>query len=144
MHAPEEGFSLIELMITVAIIGILSTIAYPSYQQYVVRGDRANGQQFLMDLAQRQEQFLIDSRKYGSVADLNMALPAGVAQDFDLSITLNGDDERPFFQAVLAPKSTLMSNDGSLFINNRGERWRDAGCATDPCLVGSTTAIPWK
>lgn len=148
------GFSLIELMITVAVIGILAAIAYPSYQQYVIRGHRASGQQFMMDLAQRQEQFLIDSRQYGqtlAATDLNMTLPAGVAQDYSLTITVNAAGARPFFQAALVPKAGLMANDGRLFINSRGERWRetDTSCAVDAslpsaCSASTATALGWQ
>ncbi|MDO6610061.1 type IV pilin protein [Shewanella sp. 1_MG-2023] len=60
----ENGFTLIELMIAVIIIGILSSIAYPSYTQFVAKGARADGLAGLMDVANRQEQFYLDNRKY--------------------------------------------------------------------------------
>lgn len=152
MHKTYHGFTLIELMIAIAIVGILTAIAYPSYQQYVIRGHRANAQQFLSDLAQRQEQFLIDSRLYGATAAaLNMVLPADVALDYSLSIAINAAGERPFFQSALVPQGNLMTGDGRLFINSRGERWResDASCAVDASLVtacsaSSATALGWK
>ena len=143
-----KGFSLIELMIAVAVAGILAMIAYPAYRQYAVSGHRANGQQFLMDLAQRQEQFLIDSRQYGqtlAAADLNMAMPAEVAQDYSLTISVVAPPERPFFQAALVPQSDLMANDGRLFINSRGEHWREpnGACAVAACSATSATHVDW-
>ncbi|WP_394494131.1 type IV pilin protein [Shewanella sp. ENK2] len=59
-----NGFTLIEVMIAVVIIGILSSIAYPSYTQFVAKGARADGLAGLMDVANRQEQFYLDNRKY--------------------------------------------------------------------------------
>ena len=53
------GFTLIEVMIAVVVIAILTAIAYPSYLDYIRRSQRAQGQQFLLDLAQRQEQLLL-------------------------------------------------------------------------------------
>ena len=83
------GFTLIEVMIAVVVIAILTAIAYPSYLEYVRRGQRALGQQFLLDLAQRQEQYLIDNRAYatsiGTVAGagvLIMTVPVEVAAKY--------------------------------------------------------------
>ena len=45
-----NGFTLIELLIAVAIVGILSAIAYPSYQQHVMKTKRAEAQAQLMEL----------------------------------------------------------------------------------------------
>lgn len=65
VHA-RSGFTLIELMIVVAVIAILVAIAYPSYQAYTVRSNRAAAQSVLMDIAQREQQFLLDQRSYAT------------------------------------------------------------------------------
>ncbi len=59
-----NGFTLIELMIVVAIIGILASIAYPSYTDYVARSNRSEGQRELLRIANLQEQFFVDNRAY--------------------------------------------------------------------------------
>jgi type IV pilus assembly protein PilE len=57
----QSGFTLIELMITVAIVGILATIAYPSYQEYVRRANRADAQAAMLEDAQFLERFFTTS-----------------------------------------------------------------------------------
>jgi type IV pilus assembly protein PilE len=59
-----RGFTLIELLIAVAIVAILSAIAYPSYQEYVRRANRAEGQSLLLDAAARQERFFAQNNTY--------------------------------------------------------------------------------
>lgn len=57
MSNAHKGFTLIEVMITVAIIGILAAIAYPSYQQHVLRTHRTAAQACLVELAQWMERY---------------------------------------------------------------------------------------
>lgn len=60
----QSGFTLIEVMITVVVIGILASIAYPSYQEFVKRGNRTEGQAFLSEVAARQERYFAQNNKY--------------------------------------------------------------------------------
>jgi type IV pilus assembly protein PilE len=53
----DYGFTLIELMIVTAIIGILAVIAYPSFQQVIIRSDRADARRALLDVQLAQERF---------------------------------------------------------------------------------------
>jgi type IV pilus assembly protein PilE len=79
-----SGFTLIELMIVVAIISILSAIGFPSYLDYVMRGKRSEARSALMDAAARQERIYSDNNQYTSIifdndantADLAMTDPA--------------------------------------------------------------------
>jgi len=61
------GFTLIELMIVVAIVGILAMVAYPSYNDFVVRSKRSEAPRELVRLANLQEQLFVDSRAYTAV-----------------------------------------------------------------------------
>ena len=65
---PETGFTLIELMIVVAIIGILSTVAYPAYTDYVRRGQAQEAFTELSTLRAKLEQYYLDQRNYGTSA----------------------------------------------------------------------------
>ena len=59
-----RGFTLIELMIAVAVVAILAAIGYPSYTEHIRKSRRATAQAALMDLASRQQAYLLDRRAY--------------------------------------------------------------------------------
>ena len=90
-----KGFSLIELMIVVAIMGIISALAVPQYKAYVVRGNRAAAQAFMLDVANREKQYLLDARAYiagttdaaGVLSVLNMAAPKEVYTNYTVAVT---------------------------------------------------------
>jgi type IV pilus assembly protein PilE len=117
------GFTLIELMITVAIVGILAAIAYPSYKGAMIKNRRAAVQAYLSDVAQREQQFLMDNRAYtDNATTLKVVQPADVTQYYDLSITV-ANTTPPSFTATAAPKSTgPQVSDGSLSITQNGTK----------------------
>ncbi len=117
----EQGFTLIELMIAVAVIGILVAIGLPSYNSAVRKGHRADAQAALMDIASRQQQMLVDTRKYvATVGELHTSVPAKVAANYTVAITL-GSGLAPSFVATATPTgSQAQDSCGMLSINNQG------------------------
>jgi|APLak6261667961_1056064.scaffolds.fasta_scaffold02965_2 type IV pilus assembly protein PilE len=64
MKQTQQGFTLIELMVTVAIVGILSSVAYPSYQDSVKKSRRADVQGVVLGLANAMERRFTESNSY--------------------------------------------------------------------------------
>jgi type IV pilus assembly protein PilE len=84
-----RGFSLIELMTVLVIIGVLSAIAWPSYQSYVRRANRSAAQGFMMTIASRQEQYLLSNRSYAATtAALNVTAPTETDGRYTFTIDL--------------------------------------------------------
>lgn len=70
----QRGFTLIELMTVVAVVGILSAIAYPSYVEHIRKSRRTDAKNALLDLASRQERYLTVHNTYaGTLTDLGYA-----------------------------------------------------------------------
>ncbi len=75
----EQGFTLIEMLITVAIIGILAAIAVPSFSSYLKRARTSEAYTFIGEIRQRQESYRAEFNQYCSAPAANTMLPAGAA-----------------------------------------------------------------
>ena len=98
-----RGFTLIELMIVVAVVGILAAIAYPSYMDQIRKSRRAEVQALLMNVSARQQQMLLDTRSYAStVSALNITIPDTVQRNYAVTLAV-GTAAVPTFTATATP-----------------------------------------
>jgi type IV pilus assembly protein PilE len=121
LHKKATGFTLVELMVAVAVIGILAMVAYPSFQSAMAKSRRASAQTALMDIAQMQQQYLLDNRSYtASLSTLNYTVPANVSTYYTTTVTV-GTATVPSFTATATPiAGSAQASDGVLSITNTG------------------------
>ena len=123
--ARARGFTLIEVVITVAIVAILAAVAFPTYRDHVRKSRRAEAQAYLMAVASRQQQFLLDTRAYApNLATVGVATPANVAAAYDLAVaTVAGPP--PTFRITATPKAAsdqVSERCGTLAIDQTGAK----------------------
>ena len=144
----QNGFTLVELVIVIAVVGILSAIAFPSYQNFIREGRRADAQNMLLQVASLQEQFYSENGFYGRLEDILTDVDSGEAAsdggyyNITASCAPDSDDcqanARPQFYTLTARGLDIQEDDecGNLTYNQSGVREivdADAGIEADDC-----------
>lgn len=118
-----RGFTLIEIMVVVAIVAILAAIAFPSYQNHLRKARRADAQSAMMDLANREQQYLLDARSYATggtaLSSLNVTLASDVTTYYTISIAPGAST--PSFVITAAPQGPQLP-DGNLTLDSDGNK----------------------
>ncbi len=134
-----NGFSLIELLTVIGIIGILASFSYPTYRDSVVRARRSDAKSSLMGQAQRVERFYNETNSYEGVAD-EFALPESSSEGFyTINIKVPDPSTKAGYLLIATPQKGQAENDKecqSFTFNEQGITDVTSGPGGSPTQTG--------
>lgn len=134
MRNQQRGFTLIEIMIVVTIIGILAAIAYPSYQEYVLRSNRTEAMALLSEAAARQERFFAQNNTYAATTDdLNMGGYIAGLRFYGLAISNVTNRSYTLTATASNAPQTSDSKCGALGLDQAGVKTKTGTASVSDC-----------
>ena len=121
----QSGFTLVELVIVMAILAILAAIVVPAYQNYVLRARRVEGREMLQRIASAQERFYTNRNRYTNDLTTNAGLNLGTTSSEDGHYTLAAvvaADGQSFTLTATPQGSQAIDQCANLTVNNVGAR----------------------
>ncbi|QIC63127.1 type IV pilin protein [Acinetobacter schindleri] len=147
----QKAFTLIELMIVVAIIGILAAIAYPSYQEYVRKTKRAEVKAEMLDIARKLANYKATNYRYNNANIANLGIPATFPlsqPNYDLTITPtnNGLLTADSWLLVASPRvNTTQDGSGVICLDHLGRKfWSKTTTTTAACQAALSATSSWE
>ena len=118
-----QGFSLLELLTVMTIVAVISAFAYPSYQNYIIRAHRHDGQAALLDLANRMESYYAEHETYqsASIKDI-LNTNKSLGGWYQLSINQVSDVAYLLEATPIGSQASIDKNCASLTLNSQGIR----------------------
>lgn len=127
-----NAFTLVEMMVVVALIAILARISMPTYRQYVLRANRVAAEFFMMSVANKEVQLMLENHLYSAAAANNatawsalMTIPSEVSANYSMSVAVDNTAAPPTYTITATPTGAQLSSDtkyGTLSLNQSGTK----------------------
>ncbi|MBF0589482.1 MAG: prepilin-type N-terminal cleavage/methylation domain-containing protein [Magnetococcales bacterium] len=134
-NTQQDGFTLIELMIVVTIVGVLVTLAYPAYTDFINQGRRTDGKAFILEVAQRQERYLAENDTYSYNLE-TLGYDSNLSEEGFYLVNIMTNAGAVFITPLTSCEVTecilihasaqgAQADDGDLAMDHEGNKYRD-------------------
>lgn len=125
-----RGFTLVEVLVATVLVAIVAALAWPTYLEHTRKGRRGSAQTLMMDMANKQAQYLLDARNYAvgedAITDLDVTVPDEVSAFYDITVEPSAPATPPTYRIVATPKAGgAQEQDGVLTLASDGAKTRN-------------------